>query len=165
MKIIIEIANNYPEWLKEKWLNKFLIKKISKNILQRFTALKNASAVEISILLTHNEQMKQLKRDFLGNLQVTNVLSFPDAITSTQQLLELPFHLDYIYLGDIALGYEIIKNEAAEQGKTFKDHFIHLLIHSILHLIGFDHKTDENADIMEGLEINILKHFKISSPY
>ncbi|WP_410526096.1 rRNA maturation RNase YbeY [Rickettsia endosymbiont of Ceutorhynchus obstrictus] len=80
-------------------------------------------------------------------------------------ILEFPANLPYMYLGDIAFGYEVIYTEALEQKKTFENHFIHLLIHSILHLIGFDHQNDEEANIMENLEIKILNYFNISSPY
>lgn len=68
-------------------------------------------------------------------------------------------------LGDIAFGYQTIDKQALEQNKNFKDHFIHLLVHSVLHLIGFDHQTNEETDIMKNLEIKILKDFSISSPY
>ncbi|MFV9936608.1 MAG: rRNA maturation RNase YbeY, partial [Rickettsia endosymbiont of Haemaphysalis japonica] len=69
---------------------------------------------------------------------------------------------DYMHLGDIAFCYEVIYNESCEQHKTFEHYFIHLLIHSILHLIGFDHQNDTEANIMENLEIEILSYFGIS---
>ncbi len=165
MKIIIEKSIDDSKWKEEKWLTNSLMKNIVKNIFNRFSFFSYIKTIEISMLFTDNEKMKELKKEFFNNPVVTNVLSFPDAIISKQQLLELPDNLDYIYLGDIALGYQILQKEAAQLKKSFKDHFIHLFTHSILHLIGFDHKTEEEADLMESLEIDILKDFSLSSPY
>jgi probable rRNA maturation factor len=70
-----------------------------------------------------------------------------------------------MYLGDVAFCYSKIKQEAADQNISFKDHFIHLFVHSILHLLGFDHDNEEDADVMESLEVDILKDLFIASPY
>ena len=165
MKIIIEKSIDNSKWKEEKWLTNLLMKNIVKNILNRFSFFSYIKTIEISMLFTDNEKMKELKKEFFNNPVVTNVLSFPDAITSKQQLLELPDNLDYIYLGDIALGYQILQKEAEKLKKSFKDHFIHLFTHSILHLIGFDHKTKKEANIMESLETDVLKDFNLLSPY
>ena len=68
-------------------------------------------------------------------------------------------------LGDIALAYGVIAREAAEQGKTLRDHTVHLIVHGTLHLIGYDHETDEEAEEMEQLETGILKGLGVSDPY
>ena len=70
-----------------------------------------------------------------------------------------------MYLGDIAFGYETIHTEAIDQEKILEDHFVHLLVHSVLHLLGYDHQDDQEADVMENLEIEILRTFSIASPY
>lgn len=170
MIINIEIIKNYKKWQEHKLINKALIKKITHNILQRFDNFANIEQFELSILLTDNPSMLDLNSQFRDKEKATNVLSFPHAELNWQDL-----HLNdsgmekascpYMYLGDIAFGYETIYHEALEQKKTFENHFIHLLIHSILHLIGFDHQNDEEANIMENLEIKILNYFNISSPY
>jgi len=134
---------------------------------------------ELSILLTNSEEILTLNKQFRNIEKATNVLSFPTIEFNWQDLrfsnvspkLELLNDYDYMHLGaymhlgDIAFCYEVIYNESCEQQKTFENHFIHLLIHSILHLIGFDHQNDTEANIMENLEIEILAHFGISSPY
>ncbi|MFY9590258.1 rRNA maturation RNase YbeY [Rickettsia endosymbiont of Halotydeus destructor] len=171
--INIEIIKNYKKWQEYKLINKALIKKITYNILQRFNNFANIEQFELSILLTDNPKMLDLNSQFRDKEKATNVLSFPhaeldwrnlhlnDLVAKNSKLVGTP----YLYLGDIAFGYETIYQEAFEQKKTFENHFIHLLTHSILHLIGFDHQNDEEANIMENLEIKILNYFNISSPY
>ena len=70
-----------------------------------------------------------------------------------------------MYLGDIAFGYEVIALEAKNKLISFQDHFKHLVIHAILHLIGYDHIKDKDAQAMESLEIQILEGIGIKSPY
>jgi probable rRNA maturation factor len=165
MRITLEIATVYKEWAKHKTINKNLIKKVTSKTLARFDNLRNVKEYNVSILLTNDEQMAGLNNKFRGNLGTTNVLSFPDIELNWQHLLEFTPNVSYMYLGDIAFGYQIISVEASSQGKTFENHFIHLIVHSVLHLIGFDHQDDESANVMENLEIDILKDFAISSPY
>jgi probable rRNA maturation factor len=68
-------------------------------------------------------------------------------------------------LGDIAINYDFIKKESKEQGKTFDDHIIHMLIHGIYHILGFDHENDKMATVMEEKEIALLNKLNISNPY
>ena len=165
MKIALEIAKAHKEWDNHKEINKQVIKKAISKTLARFDNLKNVKEYGVSILLTDDEQMEGLNNKFRGNLGATNVLSFPDIELNWQHLLEFTPNVSYMYLGDIAFGYQIIRMEAANQGKSFENHFIHLLVHSALHLVGFDHQDNESANVMENLEIDILKEFAIPSPY
>lgn len=156
MKIHIEIIKSYQEWKNYSFLTKPFIKKVVANIINRYNNLKLVPEFELVILLTCNTQMLNLNKQFRGKEQATNVLSFPDRELDFRHLLEFIPDAPYMYLGDIAFGYETIYHEATTQNKAFKDHFTHLLIHSILHLLGFDHQDDEEADIMEKLEVEIL---------
>ena len=70
-----------------------------------------------------------------------------------------------LLLGDIVIAYETVKKESLAQKKKFHEHLTHLILHSILHLIGFDHEDEKMAKIMENLEIKILKTLKIQNPY
>jgi probable rRNA maturation factor len=70
-----------------------------------------------------------------------------------------------VFLGDIALSFETIKMEALSQGKPIGDHVIHLVVHGVLHLLGFDHENDEDAFIMESLETAVLSTLNIPNPY
>jgi probable rRNA maturation factor len=68
-------------------------------------------------------------------------------------------------LGDIAISYETCAREAAEQGKSLDDHVTHLIVHAILHLLGYDHIDDSDAALMEGTEIRVLAKLGVSNPY
>lgn len=165
MQIIVEIAKDSSSWNNLKGVNKTLIKKVAKNVLNEFECFKELKKFELSILLTGNDRMQLLNGEFRNKQKPTNVLSFPDIELNPQALLEFKPDLNYMYLGDIAFGYETIMSEAVAAAKSFQDHFIHLLVHSILHLIGFDHQNAEDANIMEGLEVKILKTFDITNIY
>lgn len=115
--------------------------------------------VEVSVLLSDDVAIQALNRDWRGKDKPTNVLSFPASdndgpVTGAPEML-----------GDIAVAFETTAREAAEQDKTFADHLSHLLVHGMLHLLGFDHETDMQADEMEPLEIEILAGLGIDSPY
>jgi probable rRNA maturation factor len=112
----------------------------------------------LSILLTDNDAVHVLNRDFRGQDKPTNVLSFPPGDAS-------PLPDGSVFLGDLAFAYTVIADEAAFDEKTFLNHMTHLTIHGILHLLDYDHEADDEAEIMEELEINILKHFNIRNPY
>ncbi len=111
--------------------------------------------VSFTILFTNNIKMQQLNRDFRKKDEATNVLSFADSVVLN----------DGRYLGDIALGYKKIDDEALKQNKSFKNHYTHLIVHGILHLLGYDHMNEKEADIMENLEIAILDKLKVPNPY
>jgi len=106
---------------------------------------------EISIVLTDDTHIQALNRDYRGKDKSTNVLSFPQD--------------EPALLGDVICAHETIAREAEEQGKSFHDHFTHMLIHGALHLLGYDHETDEEAEEMESLEIEILSKLNIKNPY
>ncbi|WP_342169972.1 rRNA maturation RNase YbeY [Rickettsia endosymbiont of Seladonia tumulorum] len=170
--INVEIIKNYSKWREHKQINKALIKKITQKTLSQFENFSEIKQFELSILLTNNEEILTLNKQFRNIEKATNVLSFPANELNWQDLhfsgnkvvsSNQPIILEN--LGDIAFCYDVIYNESYEQQKTFENHFIHLLIHSILHLIGFDHQNDIETKIMENLEIEILAHFGISSPY
>lgn len=117
---------------------------------------------EISILLTDNESIRILNNDYRHKDKPTNVLSFPADILSPGSYEGIEKEL---MLGDLAFAYEIIDDEAKEQKVIFQDHFTHLAVHGILHLLGYDHIEDDAAEIMEGIEIKILEEMGVSNPY
>lgn len=123
---------------------------------------------EISILLTDNATVQDLNRNHRGQDKPTNVLSFPGlepadvfALRQKQPASGEP----PVILGDVALAFETIQQEALGQKKPFEHHLLHLIVHGILHLLGFDHEKDKEAHEMESLEINILSSLKIPNPY
>ncbi|MBL3284732.1 hypothetical protein Sarmat_00587 [Rickettsiales endosymbiont of Paramecium tredecaurelia] len=89
----------------------------------------------------------------------------PSGVEFGEMSIETPKFDDYIYLGDIAFGYEVLLQEAQDCLFDMQSYFIHLLIHSLLHLVGFDHTTNQDALVMESHEELVLKKFNIRSPY
>jgi len=113
---------------------------------------------QLSVLFTGDEQIRTLNSEWRGKDKATNVLSFPAfAPTRTGPIPPL--------LGDIVLAAETVMREAVEEGKPFQDHLSHLIIHGFLHLIGYDHETDEEADEMEEVERRALARLAIPDPY
>jgi probable rRNA maturation factor len=110
-----------------------------------------SASKEVSFLLTDDQEIQHLNKHYRNKDKATNVLSFS-------------YHaMDY--LGDIALSYGTIRREAREQNKPFKNHLAHLIVHGFLHLIGYDHQGEDEADLMEKAETEILKTLKILNPY
>ena len=113
--------------------------------------------ITFAIIASDDAHMCQLNGDFRDKPDPTNVLSFPDG---TFEEIEGEFHL-----GDIFLGYEIIKSEAEKQDIPLRNHLLHLIVHGILHLLGYDHQEEHQAQIMEQKEVLLLSLFNIPDPY
>jgi probable rRNA maturation factor len=114
-------------------------------------------AFEASVMLTDDAQIRELNRTWRAKDKPTNVLSFP---APEQPGLSGPRHL-----GDIALAYETLVRESEEESKELAHHFAHLIVHGVLHLLGYDHEVEAEADIMEGLEVKALATLGIANPY
>lgn len=112
---------------------------------------------EMSITLTGDAQIRVLNRDWRDKDKATNVLSFPAP--------DLPEGVSPCPLGDVIVAYETLAAEAAAEDKTPADHLTHLVVHGTLHLLGFDHITDQEAEEMEALEREILADLGIADPY
>jgi probable rRNA maturation factor len=125
----------------------------------------------VSILACDDDRIAGLNGEFRGKAAPTNVLSWPSEDRATATPGEMP-HLPPphpvgppLELGDIAMAWGTCAREAAEAGKPFDHHVTHLLVHGLLHLLGFDHETDPDAELMEGLETRILARLGVSDPY
>lgn len=123
-------------------------------------------AWEIALLGTDDARIAALNADFRGKPQATNVLSWPSAerAADTPGTDPEPPTGDP-ELGDIALAFETCQREAAEQGKPPEQHFLHLIVHGVLHLLGYDHIRDADGDLMESHEIAILAELGVPNPY
>jgi probable rRNA maturation factor len=111
---------------------------------------------ELAVLLADDSHVRDMNAHWRGKNTATNVLSFPAAPALTPG----PRHL-----GDIVLAYETVVREARDQAKPFDHHLIHLVVHGFLHLMGYDHETDDEAEEMEGQERDILARLGIPDPY
>jgi len=126
--------------------------------------------LSIVIRFVNIEEGKTLNQAYRYKKYATNVLSFPfeepEFTTDIAELNEvLSKHLQQQHLGDIVLCENIVQKEAVEQNKTLKQHWAHLIVHGVLHLQGYDHLNDEDANLMESLEISILKSLGFGNPY
>ncbi len=126
--------------------------------------LSKTAEYEIALLLTDNDHIQKLNAQFRGKDAPTNVLSWP-AIDYQRALGQTPQPLEDIEdsLGDLAFAYQICVKESEEIG--LENHFKHLMIHGILHLLGYDHIEQKDAEIMEALEISALSRLNIENPY
>ncbi|WP_333829941.1 rRNA maturation RNase YbeY [Pararhodobacter sp.] len=126
---------------------------------------------EVSVLACDDARIRALNAQFRSKDRATNVLSWPawDLSSETPGALPEPpepgTQAEPEPLGDMALAYETCQQEAIAQGKTAEDHVTHLIIHSVLHLLGYDHEHEEDAQLMEETEAEILATLGIADPY
>lgn len=130
----------------------------------RFPDLAGAERlVEISVLLTTDDEVRQLNAQWRSKDKATNVLSFPLADLSDLEGVSRPG--PEILLGDIVLAEQTCAREAADKGIALDQHAAHLIVHGTLHLLGYDHDGDEDADDMESREVRALARLGIADPY
>jgi len=111
---------------------------------------------EVSIRIVDETESRSLNHQYRGKDKATNVLSFP---------ADLPPELEIPLLGDLVICAPVVAAEAEEQGKTSEAHWAHMAIHGVLHLIGYDHIDDDQAEVMEALETEILGRLGYKPPY
>ena len=129
---------------------------------------RRSGSAEVSLLVVGPARSRALNRTWRGKDRPTNVLSFAalDDVSPDRPPEAPPASDEPLLLGDIVLAFETVAAEAAAQGKPFADHLRHLLVHGLLHLLGYDHETnEEDAQRMEALETRILAGFGIPDPY
>mgnify|MGYP001185590131 CR=1 FL=1 len=119
---------------------------------------------EVSVKLTDDRRISDLNSDFLGKSGATNVLSFP-AQDFTAPAEQNVFPDIAFSLGDIVLAFDTLSCEAGAADKDFADHLTHLLVHGLLHLLGYDHQNDADAMQMEAREVVLLAGFGVDDPY
>ena len=117
-------------------------------------------AAEISVVLADDAFVHDLNRRYRGTDRPTNVLSFAQEDDEAGDAA-----MAGRMLGDVVLAFGTISREATEQGKPLGNHVSHLVVHGVLHLLGHDHETDEDAEIMEALERDALSRLNIPDPY
>jgi probable rRNA maturation factor len=127
------------------------------------------SEAEITIRIVDDKESNELNLQYRGKDKPTNVLSFPfeqpefdDPELAAEMAAELG---DVNYLGDLVVNAQLVAQEATQQHKNVIDHWAHLVIHGTLHLQGFDHIEDDEAEAMETLEVQLLATLNITNPY
>jgi probable rRNA maturation factor len=139
-------------------LKRAYIKKVVETALRYIGTQSNC---EIGIACVDNDQSHKLNLEYRKKDKPTNVLSFPSDIPD-----EMAEYLDAFPLGDLVICIPVVLQEAIDQQKTPIEHFTHMLVHGTLHLMGYDHETSEqDAEEMEALEIEILKKLGFENPY
>jgi len=153
---VIESSINPSLW-DEILINEFheKLNRVLDEIYERIDLFSKNSKTLISISFSGDQKVKELNNSFRQKKSATNVLSFP-------------FNNEFnntIFLGDIIFSIETILKEAKQDNKSVVNHLIHLFIHAVLHLLGYDHATEKQAEKMENLEILILSNLQIDNPY
>ena len=131
------------------------LNKILNEISEQIGFVCNNSKTLISISFSCDKKIMELNSCFRKKKSATNVLSFTSNSTFNNTL----------FLGDIIFSIETILKEAKRDNKTVENHLIHLFVHAVLHLLGYEHETEEQAKKMENLEIKILSNLQIDNPY
>jgi probable rRNA maturation factor len=131
---------------------------IVKNAISAAAKVASTPRAELAIVLSDDSAIRALNRDWRGKNAPTNVLSFP-AQAPGKSPRPSP------YIGDIVIAYQTTAREAVAEGKPFKHHLAHLAVHGFLHLIGYDHETERDAQRMERLERAILARIAVPDPY
>ncbi len=121
-------------------------------------ALKSQELVEaeVSLYIVDEAESQELNAQYRGKDKPTNVLSFT---------ADIPEEVGVPLLGDLVVCAPVVEREAQEQGKTLEAHWAHMLIHGSLHLLGYDHIEDDEADVMEALETEIITGLGFPAPY
>ena len=141
-----------------RWRKRPTAKTIVKKAVLAAAIAASTRPIELAIVLSNDSAIRALNRNWRGKNAPTNVLSFP-AATPGKARSASP------YVGDIVIAYQTTAREAVAEGKPFNHHLTHLAIHGFLHLLGYDHENDRDAQKMERLERKILKRLAIPDPY
>ena len=136
------------------WGAQPLAEQIVREAIYTAAALLSTSDGEVSIVLTDDSTIQALNRDWRGVDKPTNVLSFPASKAGSEAMR-----------GDIVIAYETLRRECDDEDRVFQHHLAHLTVHGFLHLMGYDHETDAQAEVMEGLERKIMARMELPDPY
>lgn len=155
MKLKVEFIANSPRWRVALAARKLGRQAIDASVAECGVGL--YPRAELCVHLADDAHVRELNARWRGLDKPTNVLSFPAADAADLEEARL--------LGDIVLAFETVAREAEQEGKPLADHYRHLVVHGFLHLIGFDHENDADAETMEAMETRILAQLGVADPY
>lgn len=134
-----------------------VVKKIPRAISARDVRIMQCTdALELTIRVVNRAESAMLNFRYRNKKVATNILSFPSTV---------PVELKLPFLGDLVICAPVVAKEAKEQGKLLGEHWAHIIVHGVLHLLGFDHVKAKQAKIMEKLEVKILANLGVADPY
>ncbi|MFV9931143.1 MAG: rRNA maturation RNase YbeY [Francisella endosymbiont of Hyalomma asiaticum] len=128
--------------------------------LQLVADKNHISHAEVNVSIVSNNEIQQINKQFRNKDKPTNIISF-----EFEKPQGLPDDIAADFLGDIIIAPMVIEKEAKEQNKKLNDHWQHIFIHGLLHLLSYDHQNDQEAEVMEYLEIQLLAQLGIANPY
>lgn len=157
---LCDVSFQSDKWLIHKKEIMHNMNEVMYTFREAFPLLKEKG--HLDLILADDLFIQDLNSRYRGKDRPTNVLSFPqENLDKGTVNTEIPFLL----LGDIVMAYETLQAEAQAKNISFIHHFCHLLLHGLLHLVGYDHETDEDQEEMEKLEIQLLEGLSIPNPY
>lgn len=169
-KIVLNIAEECPQWIESVDFDALKVAEELKDLTFEYVAetAKHPLFVKdityaVNVCLSDDATVHKLNREFRGIDRPTNVLSF--ANIDDDEFWDSLEDMEDAELGDIILAFETLQREADIKHISVYAHYCHLLVHGFLHLLGFDHQDDRDAEEMEGLETEILALFSIDDPY
>jgi len=154
----VEVSVHCDAWLAACPEAETLAATAARAVLSRTAAPMAGAPLILGLVLTDDAEQRGLNRTYRGRDAATNVLSFATADPATPAGAP-------VLLGDVVLAFATIEREAAEQRKPLADHLQHLVVHGVLHLLGFDHQRADNAVAMEAREVEILANLGVPDPY
>lgn len=156
MQIDILLARECDDWPDEHALLELTSTIV--NAASKHLALSGETPVELSVVFADDTMVQELNAQWRGKDRPTNVLSFPSKALRPGDVMPP-------VLGDIILAFQTVEHEALDEKKQFEDHVGHLVLHGLLHLLGYDHENAEDAELMENIETHILATLAIPDPY
>jgi len=156
--VSVEVSVHCDAWLAACPEAEALAATAARAVLSRTAGPPASAPVILGLILTDDAEQRELNRIYRGRNAATNVLSFATANPATPAGAP-------VLLGDVVLAFATVEREAAEQQKTLADHLRHLVVHGVLHLLGFDHQRADEAAAMEAREIEILATLGVPDPY
>jgi len=153
---LVDLAVEAGDWPPEEELSAIIARATEATVAE--LGVVPPDGCELGVVFTDDNEIAVLNAEWRGKDKPTNVLSFPSGMPSPPGQLPL-------LLGDIVLAWRTINAEAALDGKPFDHHLTHLVVHGILHLLGYDHEDEQEAEAMEALERRVLARLAIPDPY